>query len=275
MATIKIDTRELRLREVGKTATVVFLKNKGGVGCTTNAYNFATWMAMRGYKVCLLDGDAQGDCTALCRVKHQPGMYNLLVNGMEFDDVWVGIPGTIYDNPHGILYLVPSDEASGKDIAQRVSAGGIAQRLQELEGRFDLVVVDTPPTASETNAGWYASADCIVYPTQCQAEPINAMKRSMTNYGNYAGWAQENEQPIAKILGILPTMFRGSQKLQHQLKGWLMGRYDDWVMPEIRDLTAWQQAAARRLPVWVYAPKSAAAAEAVTVYERFERGIYD
>lgn len=277
---MKIDTSEIRRGTRTATTTVVsFLKNKGGVGCTTNAYNFACWMAMRGYSVLLLDGDMQGDCTALCQVAfnkpvERQGMYNLLVNGAAFDDVWRGIPGSNYGNPRGILYLVPSDEASGKDIAQHLSAQTVRDRLMEVEGRFDLVIIDTSPSASELHAGLYLASNYVVYPTQCQAEPINAIKRSLIYYENSKTYAQANNLPMAEILGIMPVMFRGRDMLQHQLKGWLEGKYDEWVMPEIRDLTAWQQAAARRLPVFIYDPSSNAAKDAVRVYEGFEAVMY-
>lgn len=274
---IQIDTNELRRgeRATGQTTVVSFLKNKGGVGCTTNAYNFAAFMAQKGYSVLLMDGDMQGDCTALCRVSHQPGMYNLLVNNGVWDDVWVGVSGELYGNPRGMLYIVPSDEGSGKDIAGGLTdANVIYQRLAEIEGRFDLVVVDTSPSASELHAGLYRASQYIVYPVQCQAEPINAIKRSLANYKNYADYANQNGYPVAQILGIMPVMFRGRDKLQHQLKGWLEGRYGEYVMPEIRDLTAWQQAAAKRLPIFIYEPSSPAAKEAVAVYEGFEAVLY-
>lgn len=275
-----IDTMEIRRGTRTATTTVVsFLKNKGGVGCTTNAYNFACWMAMRGYSVLLLDGDMQGDCTALCRVAFEKpverqGMYNLLVNGAAFDDVWRGIPGENYGNPRGVLFLVPSDEASGKDIAQHLSANTVRDRLAEVEGRFDLVIVDTSPSASELHAGLYLASNYVVYPTQCQAEPINAIKRSLANYDNYKAHALANKLPVAEILGIMPVMFRGRDMLQNQLKGWLEGRYGEWIMPEIRDLTAWQKAAAKRLPVFIYEPSSEAAKDAVRVYEGFEAVLY-
>lgn len=274
---VMIDTNELRRgeRATGQTTVVSFLKNKGGVGCTTNAFNFAAFMAQRDYKVLLLDGDMQGDCTALCRVPHQPGMYNLLVNGGIWDDVWVGVPGDLYGNPRGMLYIVPSDEGSGKSIAGGMTGQGIvSSRLAEIEGRFDLVVVDTSPSASELHAELYLASQYVVYPVQCQAEPINAIKRSLSNYQNYANWAKQNGHAVAEILGIMPVMFRGRDKLQHQLKGWLEGRYGEYVMPEIRDLTAWQQAAAKRLPIFIYEPSSPAAKEAVAVYEGFEAVLY-
>ncbi|MEO8608881.1 MAG: ParA family protein [Chloroflexota bacterium] len=275
-----IDTNEMRRgNRTAATTVVSFLKNKGGVGCTTNAYNFACWMAREGYSVLLLDGDMQGDCTALCRVafekpEERQGMYNLLVNGAAFDDVWCGVPGEFYGNPRGTLFLVPSDEASGKDIAQHLSANTVRDRLAEVEGRFDLVIVDTSPSASELHAGLYLASNYVVYPTQCQSEPINAIKRSLANYANYKTYAEAHNDPVAEILGIMPVMFRGRDMLQNQLKGWLEGRYAEWVMPEIRDLTAWQKAAASRLPVFIYDPSSDAAKDAVRVYQGFEAVIY-
>lgn len=269
---IEVDTSQRS--PTRKTLVISGIKNKGGVGNTTNMFNFACWLAMKGYSVCLLDGDMQGDSTALCRVPHQPGMYRLLVDGAQFDDVWVGVPGEQYGNPRGTLFVVPSDEPSGKDIFPHLVAKTVANRLEELRGRFDVVIVDTPPSASEFHAGLLLASDYIIYPTQCQAEPINALKRSLLYYQNYRAYAEKEGRKVADILGIMPVMFRGRDKLQYKLLGWLEGHYDEWVMPEIRDLTAWQQAAAMRLPIFIWDDRCRASKEAVAVYEGFEAVMY-
>lgn len=250
---------------------IAFLKNKGGVGCTTNAYNLATYLAHQGRSVLMLDGDMQGDSTALMRVAAQPGMFNLLINGQEFDDVWVGVPGEQYGRAGGVLYVVPSDEPSGRAIAGMLASEYVVpQRLAELEGRFDVVIVDTSPSASELHAGIFLAADYVIYPTQCQAEPINAVKRSLTYYEKYRAETTASGRKVAELLGVMPTMFRGRELLQHQLYGWLTGKYGDAVFPFIRDYTAWQQAAAARQPIWLWDSRSKAAKDARAVYERIE-----
>jgi len=267
---VKIDTSEIRHKGDGKTRVVSFLKNKGGVGCSTNAYNFACWLAREGYRVLLMDGDGQGDSTVLCRQTPEPGMYNLLVNNYEFDDVWRGVPGAIYGNTNGTLFVVPSNESSAKDIGERLANETISLRLGELEGRFDVVVIDTSPSASELHGQLYIASDYIVYPTQCQFEPCMALMRSM----GYYQVAIEHGKSRARLLGILPAMFKRRSNLHHQYKGWLQGKYGDLVLNELRDLDPWRQAAAARTPIFIYEPSSDAAKEAAGVYRGFEAVMY-
>jgi len=258
------------------TTTFAFLKNKGGVGCTTTAFNFACWLAYNGKTVLFMDGDQQGDGTALCGIKHQPGMYNLLVNNQEFDDVWRAVPGSRYGRAPGDekLWIVPNDERSGKDVSGSMADETVmATRLLELEGRFDVVIIDTSPSASEFHAGLYYAAHWLVYPTQAQTEPVNALKRSMQYYRSTPpAIATANGDIFDKgqVLGIIPCMYRRRDKLQIGLKGVLEGKSEDWgtqVLPELSDATVWQQAASQRTPIFLYDRRCRATKEANTLFK--------
>lgn len=267
------------------TTVYAFLKNKGGVGCTTTAFNFATWLAYHGKSVLLMDGDQQGDCTALCGMKHQSGMYNLLANNQEFDDVWRPVPAARYGLQPGEerLWIVPNDERSGKDVAASMSDETVmATRLLEVEGRFDVVIIDTSPSASEFHVGLYYAAHWLVYPTQAQTEPVNALKRSMQYYRSTPSAISTSNGDIfdkGQVLGIIPCMFRGRDKLQHTLMGVLQAKSeeDNWntrVLPQLSDATVWQQAASQRTPIFLFDRRSKAAREANKLFEAMTEHVY-
>jgi len=63
---------------------------KGGVGKTTTAINLAACIAMRGYRVLLIDSDPQGNATSgvgINRNKLKNCIYNLLIDQVKAEEI--------------------------------------------------------------------------------------------------------------------------------------------------------------------------------------------
>ena len=66
---------------------ITLLNEKGGVAKTTMAVHAAAGLAIKGYKVVLIDADAQGHATIALGRQKEPGFYDLIVRGAPFDKV--------------------------------------------------------------------------------------------------------------------------------------------------------------------------------------------
>jgi septum site-determining protein MinD len=117
---------------------IVVTSGKGGVGKTTSTAAIATGLAVRGFRVAVLDFDV--------------GLRNLdLVMGCEkrvvFDIINV-INGEaklrqalIKDKRNENLYILPASQTRDKDA---LTIEGVAQVLEELHTEFDYIVCDSP-----------------------------------------------------------------------------------------------------------------------------------
>lgn len=117
---------------------IVVTSGKGGVGKTTSSASLATGLARRGMQVAVLDFDV--------------GLRNLdLIMGCErrvvYDFVNV-IQGEatlhqamIRDKRVENLFILPASQTKDKDA---LSMDGVEKVLEELAGRFDFVICDSP-----------------------------------------------------------------------------------------------------------------------------------
>lgn len=105
---------------------IAFLNQKGGVGKTTLALNVAGAMARKGLKVLLVDADPQQSALD-----------------------WAGVRGE--PSPFAIV-----------GMAKPV----IHKELPALEGGFDHVIIDSPPSVHQLTRSIVGAADVVVIPVQ-------------------------------------------------------------------------------------------------------------
>ena len=83
---------------------IAFANQKGGVGKTTTCINVATYMALMGKKILIVDVDSQGNATSavgINKTKDLKTIYDLIDGESSFDEV---VQKTIIEN----LYIIPS-----------------------------------------------------------------------------------------------------------------------------------------------------------------------
>ena len=147
---------------------IAFANQKGGVGKTTTCVNVATYMALMGKKVLILDLDPQGNATSgvgITKTKDLKTIYDLIGGDSAYEDV---IKTTVVDN----LYLIPSTvDLAGAEVEliqlpQREKI--IKKILDEIKASYDFILIDCPPSLGLITVNALTAADSVLIPMQCE-----------------------------------------------------------------------------------------------------------
>jgi chromosome partitioning protein len=183
-----------------KTAEVIaFANQKGGVAKTTTTLNLAVAFAESGYRVLCIDLDPQGNLTMSQGIdpdKVEKSLYDVLVNDMPISEIIL---------KREIDIAVASIDLAGAEIAMSTKIGrerSLEKALKEVEGDYDFVCIDTPPSLGLLTINALTAANKVIVPVQCEYLSM----RGLVQLQNTLRMIQENLNPDVRIEGILPTM---------------------------------------------------------------------
>lgn len=215
------------------TKIIAVANQKGGVGKTTTAVNLSACLAAMGKRVLLFDLDPQANATSgvgLEKVEGGSAYRVLLGEGSLLDK----IKNTAFER----LEVIPSEvDLCGADVELARSENHlhrVAQALQPVResGRFDLVLVDCPPSLGILTLNAFAAADGLLVPLQCEyyaLEGISMMNRVLTQL------REGGVNPRLEIFGVVMTMYDGrtklSQEVVSEVRGLLGERVFDTLIP--------------------------------------------
>jgi chromosome partitioning protein len=199
--------------------TITLLNEKGGVGKTTLAGTLAAGLAIRGYRVMMVDADPQGDLTLGFGMTRSPGLFKLLVDNASFSDVAISISPEVYEHPgkpvDGKLFLIPGHQHTRAITTMIDNSWAVADRFEDLQDSIDIVIFDTPPTPSLLHGSIYLATDYVVYPTELEYFSFTGLVDSLQSRAGYNKERLRFGRTEIELMGIVPTKFRRST-LEHQ-----------------------------------------------------------
>ena len=191
------------------STTVALANQKGGVGKSTTAINLSAALAFQGQRVLIVDLDPQGNATSgvgIDRGDLTASMYHVLLGDTALEEVIE--PTSVRD-----LFVAPATiDLAGAEI-ELVSMFSrelrLRNALKEIDGEYDVVFIDCPPSLGLLTVNALASADEIVIPIQCEYYALEGLTQLLRN----VELVQRNLNPALEIEGVVMTMFDARTRL--------------------------------------------------------------
>ena len=232
---------------------IAVVNQKGGVGKTTTAVNLTAALTELGLKVLLCDFDPQANATSglgLDKRKVKQTVYDVIIGQCEAEKA-------IVPTKYGDVLPSSADLAGAgvELIGEADRERKLSKALEQIRERYDLILIDCPPSLEMLTLNGLIAADGILVPVQCEYFALEGLSDLMGTLRS----VKRKLNPRLEIFGVVLTMFDGRTNFSTQ------------VAQEVR----------RHFPGKVLAavvPRNIRLAEApshglpVTAYDKYSRG---
>lgn len=232
---------------------IAVVNQKGGVGKTTTAVNLTAALTEAGRRVLLCDFDPQANATSglgLNKKNLKYSVYDVIINQIPTEQA---IQSTKYGD---VLPSSPDLAGAAVELLSIPNPNGqLKAALERVQDKYDLILIDCPPSLELLTLNGLMAAEGILVPVQCEYYALEGLTDLMATLR----MVKKRLNPRLEIFGVALTMFDGRTNFSTQ------------VAQEVR----------RHFPGKVYAnviPRNVRLAEApshglpVTVYDRNSRG---
>ena len=191
---------------------------KGGTGKSTVVRNLSFALAQAGYRVCIVDDDAQANLTISCGIDNPAELpitmgqlMELEMNGEELPDP------SQYIRPVNGVDLIPSSRyLSVIENRMRMELGCesiLSSILNPLRDRYDYIFIDIGPTEGILTVNALYAADCILIPMDLQIFALAGVRELLTTVTKL----RRRIKPNLRVAGIVFNRYESITNLSEQI----------------------------------------------------------
>jgi chromosome partitioning protein len=236
---------------------------KGGVGKTTTVINLATSLALDGHRVLAVDVDPQGNLTSGLGLRGQRAG-----GGTVYEALLTDVPAEVCLLPTQVdnLTLLPADRnLTGAEIELVPIAARehrLRRLLEPLRARFDLILIDCPPSLGLLTLNALVAADAVLIPLHCEYFALEGLADLVGTLRRVRGGLN----PTLDIEGVLLTMYDDrtnlGQLVARDVREFFKEKVFDTIIPRNVRLG---EAPSHGIPAVLYDAKSRGAAAYVAL----------
>lgn len=233
---------------------LAFANQKGGVGKTTTVVSVGAALVELGYRVLVVDLDAQACAT-----------FSL---GIDPEDVQIctreilikGVASTtaIITTAENIDLLPATIRLADADAALATTKGReftVRNALEPLQSSYDWILLDCAPSLGIVTVGALIAANSVAIPLQCETLSHRGVGQLLQTVADVRKFAN----PELKVAGIIPTQYDGRTTHARAVLADLPSTYGVDVLPAIHRSIRFAEAPAAGRTVLSTAPKSVGA----------------
>lgn len=187
---------------------------KGGVGKTTTTINLGSILAKNGKKVLLVDLDPQANLTSGLGhgfQKESITTYDVLIRDVDINKAI--LKTEVSEN----LFLLPSkiDLAAAEiELVSKLSRENVlSNKFESLNEKYDLVLIDCPPSLGLLTLNGLVSADFVLIPVQCEYFALEGITQLL----NTINLVKKSLNKNLKIIGVVMTMYDSRTRLSAEV----------------------------------------------------------
>ncbi len=239
---------------------------KGGVGKTTTAINLGAGLGALERRVLLVYCDPQGNATRGLGIRAvEPHLYHALSGDVPLAE-------TIRPSGFPNLDMVPTQRdlvgVEVEFVGEPSWEGRLKQVLAQLDGRYDTILLDCPPSLGHLTVNALAAADAVLVPLQCEYFALEGISELLATVNR----VQQGINTRLVIAGILLTMYDDRTNLSRDVADEIRRHFADKVYETIvpRNIRL-AEAPSHGLPIFQYDIKSRGAEAYLALAREFLR----
>ena len=220
----------------------------GGAGKTSLTLNIGHELATAGHRVLLIDLDPQANLTGWL------GLRDIDPDETVFHVATEGRPLPEPAHAHG-LDVIPAHMnlalAEGMMMGRVGAQGHLRRALEHLADRYDVVMIDSPPSLGQLSILGALAADYMVVPVPTRQKGLDALPGLQVALGQYA-----MVRPDLRVALYVPTFHDARRLHDREVLADLQAHLTPMAAPVPQREAVWLDSTMEGAPVGVYAPNS-------------------
>ena len=231
---------------------ISFANQKGGVGKTTTCINLASYLAVFGKKILVVDMDPQGNATSglgVDKTQKIGTMYDAISGEMPISQV---VRPSFIKN----LDIIPATvDLAGAEI----ELVGMKNREKVVKGLFDeikdnyqYILIDCPPSLGLLTVNALTASDSVMIPIQCEFFALEGLSQLM----NTIKLVKKHLNPDIDVEGVVLTMKDNRsnliQQVSEEIRKFFGKKVYDNAIPRTIRLA---EAPSHGKPIFLYDPR--------------------